>query len=384
LSNRSLIGGYTIVSPPATFISIGSKEEACSAEEFLLNYDWEADPPNNPILVIQEAQGLIIQLGTILFDDWHSTDCSLIPDGWYFTDELMYAQQVFHVVSGIIIEIASCIPPTTTTTTTCFACPTTTSTTTLPQIDCGNTIIYDSDTMYENAYTVNLGSATGTVILFFEAENLPDRYIVLWNASQVIDTGYHGSSDYDFGGINRDAFNNGLVGKIDPVTLNTYPDAGTYPDDGYPRVASPSSGIESFSKSAASPGTATLSIYSAFNNSTGEFILGCPGVTTTTTTTSTPSTTTTTTTTFSAIYQYRVSNNIYPTKSAACSSISAILYSVYSNKLPGAMFGSYLYNDVALTSICTLTDGIHLLKDASLNLYIVITSLSVVIYEEAC
>lgn len=279
LNNYQLATGYTIESDPeVSFVSTGSQEEACSAEDFILSYT-AVDPPIRVDFIL--AQGESITIGQLLYLGWIETDCTLVPDGWYFTEDMLYSHLVFHVVGGVIVEITPCDATTTTSTTS----TTITTTTIMPDVNCGDEVFYDNDGVYEHVYLVDLGTDTGTTFLYFEADVIPDRYIVEWNGSQVIDTGYHGLPIYDFGGLNRGIFNLGLIGKNDPVTGNPYPDMGTYPDDGYPRVDLPTDGWESFSKSAGSPDSAEVHIYSPINDSIGRFTLFCPGISTTTTTT---------------------------------------------------------------------------------------------------
>jgi len=85
---------------------------------------------------------LNLNIGSTVYYNSLNTDCTLVPDGWYFTDESAYDGNIYHVVSGIVSEILNCsltttttttaIPETTTTSTTTTEIPvTTTSTTTL-------------------------------------------------------------------------------------------------------------------------------------------------------------------------------------------------------------------------------------------------------------
>lgn len=227
-------------------------------------------------------------------------------------------------------------------------------------------------------YIVDLGSDTGDVIFEWEGNDLPDRFLVDWDGSNVIDAGYYGASSYDFGGINRGAFNAVLNGLTDPITGNPYPDTGTYPDDGYPRVTNPSSGMDSFNKSTASPTNATVTVYSPFTNSTGRFVLLCPGITTTTTTTST--------TTVAPVYTYRVSNITYPTEIDTCAASGSFPLTtiVYSNKLPGSLMNEYLYEDVGLSIVHYMSDGFHLFYGASPTMYIIKSTSNLITYENAC
>lgn len=174
---------------------------------------------------------------------------------------------------------------------------TSTTSTTAATITCGSSSSYAGGQNYPTSELINLGSDTGPVPLQFAALSVPDRYIVIWDGSIVIDTGYRGSSVYDFGGISRATFNASLTGLIDPVTLNAYPDLGTYPDDGYPRIVGVGSGVQIFVKSTASPETATVDVYGPMSGTAWSYTLFCPNTGPTTTTTTTGVITSTTTTT---------------------------------------------------------------------------------------
>jgi hypothetical protein len=166
--------------------------------------------------------------------------------------------------------------PTTTTTSTTTSPPTTTTTTTIAVISCGAGSVFTGGLSYPTQQSVVLGSDTGTVVLNYNAAGVPDRFIVEWNSSVVIDTGYRGGEVYDFGGLGRSEFNNSLTGRIDPITLTTYPDLAIYPDDGYPRILGLGSGTTSFVKNSASPTTATVKVYGPTPGTAWDYILNCP------------------------------------------------------------------------------------------------------------
>jgi hypothetical protein len=164
-------------------------------------------------------------------------------------------------VSGSISEC--CIGPTTTTTTTAV-------------INCGNSSSYSGGSNYPTEQSAILGTDTGNVVLNYGALDAPERFIVEWNSNVVIDTGYRGAPDFDFGGLSRIYFNNALNGKIDPITLNQYPDLTTYPDDGYPRILGNGQGTASFNKNLTTPTSATVKVYSAFEITAWSYRLDCP------------------------------------------------------------------------------------------------------------
>jgi hypothetical protein len=162
---------------------------------------------------------------------------------------------------------------------------TTTTTTTVVEIICGESSSFSGGISYPTTQSITLTSSTGTVVLNYDALNVPDRFIVEWNSSVVIDTGYRGSAFYDFGQGGRSSFTNSLTGLIDPITLNAYPDLATYPDDGYPRIVGIGMGTASFVKNLASNTFATIKVYAPMTSTAWSYTMNCPSTTTTTTTT---------------------------------------------------------------------------------------------------
>ncbi|MCI4437587.1 MAG: hypothetical protein JHC33_12340 [Ignisphaera sp.] len=115
------ITGYNIIYPPSTVVSTGSQADACDSMNYY-NEIFGLDPnvEFNDIL----AEVVNIEINQTVYDGTTGTDCTLIPDGWYYTDETAGSSNVFSVVNGIITEIVNCPSDTTTTTTTspnCFS-----------------------------------------------------------------------------------------------------------------------------------------------------------------------------------------------------------------------------------------------------------------------
>lgn len=145
-----------------------------------------------------------------------------------------------------------------------------------PVLTCDSATAFSGSQAYPNSQTVVLGAGLGDVQLSFNAQSVPDRFIVFYNSVVVIDTGYRGTSGFDFGGGSRLSFTNSLAGKIDPILTTTYPDVINFPDDGFPRVVSPGSGTSSFSKGTASPTTAQIDTYAPVASTAYSYTLGCP------------------------------------------------------------------------------------------------------------
>ena len=109
----SFITGYNIISPPSTVVSTANVEDACNAA----NYINSIEEPDVITINNIPVQALSIAIDEIVYDGFTGTDCTVIADGWYFTDESLNSGTVFNVIGGLIAEIISCNPTTTTTTT---------------------------------------------------------------------------------------------------------------------------------------------------------------------------------------------------------------------------------------------------------------------------
>jgi len=145
-----------------------------------------------------------------------------------------------------------------------------------PAISCGVSTSYTGGQAYPSESSINLGTNTGTVWLAISPRDVPDRFIVLWNSTRVIDTGYRGSLIYNFGGTGRNWFKNQLNGKLDPVLLVTYPNFTEFPDDGYPLVQNSLTSV-SFNKNNSTPTSALVRVYAPGSGTLWSFNLGCPG-----------------------------------------------------------------------------------------------------------
>ena len=149
-----------------------------------------------------------------------------------------------------------------------------------PTINCNDTVVYSAATNTccvlggitlpstgNFNYRVDLGSIVGNVTLTINTFGIPDRFTIDWNGSEVINTGFRGSTSYN-------------------SQLNSL---------GYPNVSGGSVGTFTFTKSAASPNYGYITIESPIVGANWTFTLSCPTVTPTPTPTQsvtpTPSTT---------------------------------------------------------------------------------------------
>jgi len=109
---------------------------------------------------------------------------------------------------------------------------------------CGQSFAY-SGYQGEFTYNVSLGTDTGTVTMAYDAYSIPDRFVVQWNGTDVIDTGFRGWSSY----------NNQLPS---PVT-------------------GPGLGQATFEKTAAFPTTAQVTVYAPLGGTAWQVAISCPG-----------------------------------------------------------------------------------------------------------
>lgn len=126
LNSFNLITGYSIISPPSTVVSTASASDACDAINYLLGL-VTFDNVTISNLAINTTS---ISLGAILYINNFTNDCSLVPDGFYFTSESLEITTIYEVVNGIIVNIIDCSTTTTTSTSTSTTTSTTSTTST--------------------------------------------------------------------------------------------------------------------------------------------------------------------------------------------------------------------------------------------------------------
>lgn len=143
-------------------------------------------------------------------------------------------------------------------------------------VDCGVTTEFSGEQSYPSEKIYTLGTELGTVVLDFDAQNQPDRYIVYIDNEIVLDTGYRGSTGHTPGGSSRADWASSLTGRVDPVTGNTYPFIDpSNESDGYPVVFTPGQGSASFYKSSTFP-YAIMRVYAPESGTLWSATLNCP------------------------------------------------------------------------------------------------------------
>ena len=152
MQTLNFITGYNIISPPSIVVSTASQTNACDAISYIDSQSGIEPFPITLTYILVDT--FSITVGQIAYDGTTGTDCTVIADGWYFTDETANSGIVFNVVGGYIMTIVNCNPTTTTTTTAnCFSftiSKTSTGVVTVSYTDCSG-----------NPQTVNVGNSGG-------------------------------------------------------------------------------------------------------------------------------------------------------------------------------------------------------------------------------
>lgn len=202
-------------------------------------------------------------LGT-LFDGVDSTCIGISATDWS-------NMSIEERIQAIVDDVLTCCNGTTTTTTT-----STTTTTTLPfPIACGEEVIFAGGESFPFIQEVVLGTDLGVITFDFDAFDIPDKFVVVFDGIEVINTGYRGDT------AQQTDLDNELI-------LRGYPTE---------TIVSPGNDSAFFNKTTTTS-VAFVYIYGPLPDTEWNFTVGCPPevTTTTTTTTETPTTTTTTTT----------------------------------------------------------------------------------------
>jgi len=131
--------GTGVITVPASTTTTICQRPILPAVIFISGYQIDADPPVDTSTSLEDScNGLLqvltllpditptllsgncasLEIGQVVYYDYESLDCTLFPDGWYFTEESMYENFVYHIEGGVIVAIESCSCETTTTTTT--------------------------------------------------------------------------------------------------------------------------------------------------------------------------------------------------------------------------------------------------------------------------
>jgi hypothetical protein len=101
LAEFSFISGYEITGDPVVDSTI-SLATACEAIAITV--------VRSPDVTVNgfTAGALSLEIDSIVYVNAYSIDCTLVSDGWYYTPEGQEFGYAYHVINGIISEIATC------------------------------------------------------------------------------------------------------------------------------------------------------------------------------------------------------------------------------------------------------------------------------------
>lgn len=122
-----------------------------------------------------------------------------------------------------------------------------------PVTTCNTQLSYSGGETFPSEYNITLGSTTGVVTLTFDAQDIPDKFIIEYDGAEVINTGYRGLTIY------QGDLNSALAAK------------GLSPES----ITSPGNGTATFTKSTTTT-TATLKVFSPLPSTVWTATLSCP------------------------------------------------------------------------------------------------------------
>lgn len=124
---------------------------------------------------------------------------------------------------------------------------------TIPIQPCGGAIEYSGGVAFPTIIEITLGSSTGTVRFDFNSFNIPDKFIVMFDGSEVINSGYRGDTSY------QTSLNAALAARgLPPET-----------------ITSPGFGTVFYGKTTATT-KAYVYVYAPLSSTSWQFTLGCP------------------------------------------------------------------------------------------------------------
>lgn len=173
LRDYILYTGYTLENPVSDVDSTISSDVACSH----LSYIYILTGSEGYVAKTQEIEASDLEIGTELYVNNVTKDCTTVDDGWYFETDGNVIDQVFNVVGGVITEFVTCNTNITTTTTTTTVLPT--------QTYCFTGLYTEPDPLHPLGGTVEYENEFGDTI--FVAHIWDTDYISV-NASSIIAT----------------------------------------------------------------------------------------------------------------------------------------------------------------------------------------------------
>jgi hypothetical protein len=102
LSSDVFIAGYTDIPGGSPVDTTGSLIDACAGIVHIL--------ANTETIFVNtfSISFANLNLNSVVYFNDYSTDCTVVPDGWYPTSDSLFTSTVYHVEGGIITSITEC------------------------------------------------------------------------------------------------------------------------------------------------------------------------------------------------------------------------------------------------------------------------------------
>ena len=146
-----------------------------------------------------------------------------------------------------------------------------------PNVPCDQQAVFSGEQVYPAKQPFDIGEDIGDVTFRFNANKVPDRFLVVYDGDVILDTGFRGDRLFNVvGTMERGEFCKSLKGMSDAITGKKYPYAdASHLADGFPRVIYPGSGRLTFAKGKALPSSADVLVYAPHQETGWECLIQC-------------------------------------------------------------------------------------------------------------
>lgn len=146
-----------------------------------------------------------------------------------------------------------------------------------PNVPCDQQATFSGKRVYPATQPFDIGEGIGEVTFLFNAMEVPDRFLVVYDGNVTLDTGFRGDRPFNILGTKeRSEFCKSLDGMSDAITGRKYPYADPrHLSDGFPRVVFPGTDRLTFSKEKAVPSSADVLVYAPHQETAWECLIQC-------------------------------------------------------------------------------------------------------------
>ena len=146
-----------------------------------------------------------------------------------------------------------------------------------PNVPCDQQATFSGQQVYPATQPFDIGEGIGEVTFLFNAREVPDRFLVVFDGNVILDSGFRGDRPFNvLGTMERGEFCKSLEGMPDAITGKKYPYAdASHLADGFPRVIYPGSDKMTFTKGKALPSSADVLVYAPHQETGWECLIQC-------------------------------------------------------------------------------------------------------------